>query len=182
MKIYTWNILSNSLTLHYFMNRPSALIHSYFRLIKPQFSCFRWRLLLASKKRQEKPAWIFRGLPLRSLRNFRDERWWFALCASPLLLLRLRRLYMRQKWRDTGNRSKDTERRKDSDLAVSIISLTPRRSVTFASSIQIFRTYRSTILLVYVNPGQSTRLIIKRRGDDYLQFLPVVIVDAYPHI
>lgn len=151
MKIYIkYRIIS---PLHYFMNRPTVLIHSYFRLIKPQISCFRWRLLLTSKNKQEKLAWISRGLPLRFLRNFRDERSWFALCVSPLAVT-TSILHAPE-----GNRSKDTERRKDSDLAVSMISLTPRRSITFDKTDLGFIKLIEPILLMYeVNPGHSTHV------------------------
>lgn len=46
-------------SLHYFMNRPSVLIHSYFRLVKPQFSSFRWCPLLAPKKKGKKNSSAF---------------------------------------------------------------------------------------------------------------------------
>lgn len=114
--------------LHYCMNHASERVDSFI-LSLGQTTI--WLFPMASaisveKNGQEKPVCISRGLLLRSSRNFRDERLVVYPPPCNLISLRLHRLTCTRSGAMRENRSKDSERRKDSDLAVSIISETPQ--------------------------------------------------------
>lgn len=64
--------------LLYFMNRPSVLIHSYFRLVKPQFSSFRSYPLLAPKKKVRKTRLHFSRSTAALFAQF--QRWKMMVC------------------------------------------------------------------------------------------------------